>query len=167
MESIDFGRVGVERRRYAVEEIRFSLARLYRGFVLRASTYGEADAREERERREQVDRLLDLFSRCYLPRSMWLAGPTRETIEDFAEKSREMREWLGAEVEAKGYEEVRSVWPGALQRSSAPPASRWTSPSRRSSPGPNPRGGGRPSGRARKSEPFRRRPSPGHARRWL
>jgi hypothetical protein len=109
MESIDFGRVGVERRRYAVEEIRFSLARLYRGFVLWASMYGETDAREERERREQVDHLLDLFSRCYLPRSMWLAGETRETIEDFAEKSREMRERFSAEVEAKGYEEVRAV----------------------------------------------------------
>ena len=109
MESIDFGRVGVERRRYAVEEIRFSLARLYRGFVLWASMYGEADAREERERREQVDHLLDLFSRCYLPRSMWLAGETRERIEDFAEKSREMRERFSAEVEEKGYEEVRAV----------------------------------------------------------
>ena len=109
MGGIDFGRVGVERRRYAVEEIRFSLARLYRGFVVWASMYGETDAREERERREQVDRLLDLFSRCYLPRSMWLAGPTRETIEDFAEKSREMRERMGAEVEAKGYKEVRAV----------------------------------------------------------
>jgi hypothetical protein len=115
MESIDFGRVGVERRRYAVEEIRFSLARLYRSFVLWASMYGETDAREERERREQreqreqVDHLLDLFSRCYLPRSMCLAGETRETIEDFAEKSREMRERFSAEVEAKGYEEVRAV----------------------------------------------------------
>ncbi len=109
MEGIDFGRVGVERRRYAVEEIRFSLARLYRGFVLWASMYGETDAREERERREQVDRLLDQFSGSYLPRSMWLAVPTRETIEDFAEKSREMRERLGAEVEAKGYEEVRAA----------------------------------------------------------
>ena len=109
VESIDFGRVGVERRRYAVEEIRFSLARLYRGFVLWASMYGETDAREERERREQVDHLLDLFSRCYLPRSMWLAGPTRETIEGFAEKSRKMRERMGAEVEAKGYEEVRAA----------------------------------------------------------
>jgi len=108
LESIDFGRIGVERRRYAVEEIRFSLARLYRGFVLWTSLYGEAEANEERERREQVDRLLDLFSRSYLPRSMWLAGETRERIEDFAEKSREMRERFSAEVEEKGYEEVRS-----------------------------------------------------------
>ena len=109
MEGIDFGRTGVERRRYAVEEIRFSLARLYRGFVLWTSLYGEAEANEERERREQVDRLLDLFSRSYLPRSMWLAGETRERIEDFAEKSREMRERFSAEVEEKGYEEVRAV----------------------------------------------------------
>jgi hypothetical protein len=109
LEGIDFGRTGVERRRYAVEEIRFSLARLYRGFVLWTSLYGEAEPNEERERREQVDRLLDLFSRSYLPRSMWLAGETRERIEDFAEKSREMRERFSAEVEEKGYEEVRAV----------------------------------------------------------
>jgi hypothetical protein len=109
LEGIDFGRTGVERRRYAVEEIRFSLARLYRGFVLWTSLYGEAEANEERERREQVDRLLDLFSRSYLPRSIWLAGETRERIEDFAEKSREMRERFSAEVEEKGYEEVRAV----------------------------------------------------------
>jgi hypothetical protein len=109
LEGIDFGRTGVERRRYAVEEIRFSLARLYRGFVLWTSLYGEAEANEERVRREQVDRLLDLFSRSYLPRSMWLAGETRERIEDFAEKSREMRERFSAEVEEKGYEEVRAV----------------------------------------------------------
>lgn len=109
MESIDFGRIGVERRRYAVEEIRFSLARLYRGFVLWTSLYGETDPEEERERREQVDRLLDLFSRSYLPRSMWLADETRDRIEDFAEKSREMRERFSAEVEEKGYEEVRAV----------------------------------------------------------
>lgn len=109
MEGIDSGRIGVERRRYAVEEIRFSLARLYRGFVLWTSLYGEAEAHEERERREHVDHLLDLFSRSYLPRSMWLAGETRERIEDFAEKSREMRERFSAEVEEKGYEEVRAV----------------------------------------------------------
>ncbi len=120
VESIDFGRVGVERRRYAVEEIRFSLARLYRGFVLWASMYGEADAREERERREHVDHLLELFSRSYLPRSMWLAGETRETIEDFAEKSREMRERLGAEVEEKGYEEVRAVMARGVSKKLGP-----------------------------------------------
>jgi len=109
LESTHFGRIGVERRRYAVEEIRFSLARLYRGFVLWTSLYGETDPDEERERREQVDRLLELFSRSYLPRSMWLAGDTRDRIEDFAEKSREMRERFSAEVEEKGYEEVRAV----------------------------------------------------------
>lgn len=108
MEGIGFGRVGVERRRYAVEEIRFSLARLYRGFVLWTSLYGEADGHEERERREQVDHLLELFSRCYMPRSMWLAGETRDRIEDFAEKSRQMRERFSAEVEERGYEEVRA-----------------------------------------------------------
>ena len=108
LKSIEFAPIGVERHRYAVEEIRFSLARLYRGFVLWASMYGETDAREERERRERVDQLLDQFHKSYLPRSMWLAGETRERIEDFAQKSREMRERFSAEVEERGYEEVRS-----------------------------------------------------------
>ena len=108
MEGIDFGRIGVERRRYAVEEIRFSLARLYRGFVLWTSLHGETDTDEERERWEQVDHLLELFSRSYLPRSMWLAGPTRERIEAFAAKSWELRERFSTEVEERGYEEVRA-----------------------------------------------------------
>ena len=72
MKSVEFGPVGVERRRYAVEEIRFSMARLYRGFVLWASLYGDVRDAEERERRERVDELLDGFTRSYLPRSMWL-----------------------------------------------------------------------------------------------
>lgn len=120
MESLEFGRIGVERRRYAVEEIRFSLARLYRGFVLWASLYGETDAREEQERRQQVDHLLDLFSRSYLPRSMWLADETRDRIEDFTEKSREMRERFSAEVEEKGYEEVRAVMARSVSKKLGP-----------------------------------------------
>ena len=107
LRSIEFGPVGVERRRYAVEEIRFSLARLYRGFVLWTSMYGEVDAGEERERRERVDQLLEGFSRSYLPRSMWLAGETREKIEDFTERSRDLRSRFSAEVEEKGYERAR------------------------------------------------------------
>ncbi len=80
MRSMELGRVGVERRRYAVEEIRFSLARLYRGFVSWTSMYGEVDGGEERERRERVDELLEVFSKSYLPRSMWLAGrPARRS----------------------------------------------------------------------------------------
>lgn len=108
MKSIEFGPVGVERRRYAVEEIRFSLARLYRGFVLWTSLYGPVEDSEERERGELVDDLLDGFSRSYLPRSMWLAGETREKIEDFTEKSRELRAQLSAEVEERGYEKARA-----------------------------------------------------------
>jgi hypothetical protein len=107
LKSIEFAPIGVERRRYAVEEIRFSLARLYRGFVLWASMYGESDAREERERRERVDELIELFTRCYLPRSMWFTSETRERIEGFAEKSRELRAQLSTEVEERGYEKAR------------------------------------------------------------
>ena len=108
MKSIELGPVGVERRRYAVEEIRFSLARLYRGFVLWASLYGDVDDPEERERRERVDELIDGLSRSYLPRSMWLAGQTQEKIEDFTRRSRELRTLLSAEIEEKGYERARA-----------------------------------------------------------
>ncbi len=108
LRSIELGPVGVERRRYAVEEIRFSLARLYRGFVLWASLYGDVEDSEERERRERVDELLEGLSRSYLPRSMWLAGQTQEKIEDFTEKSRELRALLSAEIEEKGYEKARA-----------------------------------------------------------
>lgn len=145
MEGIDFGRIGVERRRYAVEEIRFSLARLYRGFVLWTSLYGEADGREERERREEVDHLLDLFSRCYMPRSMWLAGETRERIEDFAEKSREMRERFSAEVEERGYEEVRAGRHGPPREQEARPRPQTV--------------GTRPRNRARRSQTLARAPT--------
>ena len=104
---MELGRVGVERRRYAVEEIRFSLARLYRGFVSWSSMY-EVDGGEERERRERVDELLEVFSRSYLPRSMWLSVETREKIEDFVQKSRELRALFCAEMEGKGYEKARA-----------------------------------------------------------
>ncbi|QIN82511.1 hypothetical protein GBA63_07550 [Rubrobacter tropicus] len=107
MRSMELGGIGVERRRYAVEEIRFALARLYRGFVSWTSMYGELDEAEERERRERVDQLLEGLSRSYLPRSMWLADETREKIEDFTQKSRELRALLSAEVEEKGYERAR------------------------------------------------------------
>lgn len=108
MKSIEFGPVGVERRRYAVEEIRFSMARLYRGFVLWASLYGDVHDTEERERRERVDELLDGFTRSYLPRSMWLTNETQDRIEDFTERGRELRTQLSAEIEERGYEKARA-----------------------------------------------------------
>ena len=107
MKSVEFGPVGVERRRYAVEEIRFSMARLYRGFVLWASLYGDVRDAEERERRERVDELLDGFTRSYLPRSMWLTDETQDKIEDFTEGGRELRARLSAEIEERGYERTR------------------------------------------------------------
>ena len=108
LKSMELAPIGVERRRYAVEEIRFSLARVYRGFVLWTSMYGETDGREERERRERVDQLLDQFHKSYLPRSMWLADDTRGRIEAFAQRSRELRTQLSTEVEEKGYEKSRT-----------------------------------------------------------
>ena len=108
MKSIELGPVGVERRRYAVEEVRYALARLYRGFVLWASLYGDVEDTEERQRREHVDELIEGFAKSYLPRSMWLAGQTQEKIEDFTEKSRELRALASAEIGEKGYERARA-----------------------------------------------------------
>ena len=108
MKSIEFGPVGVERRRYAVEEIRFAMARLYRGFVLWASLYGDVYESEERERRGRVDELLDGFSKSYLPRSMWLTDETQDKIEDFTARSRELRAQLSAEIAERGYEKARA-----------------------------------------------------------
>lgn len=118
MESVEFASIGVERRRYAVEEIRFSMAKLYRAFVVWSSLYG--DAHEERERRELVDELTDLFTRCYLPRSMWLARETRERIEGFAEKSRELRTELSADIDGRGYEKARKRMSRRVSRKLGP-----------------------------------------------
>jgi hypothetical protein len=108
LRTIEVERAWGERRRYAVEEIRYSLAKLYRGFVLWSSLYGEVEDSEERERRELVEELLAGFSRSYLPRSMWLEEGTREKIEDFTEKSWELRSRFAAEVQERGYEEARA-----------------------------------------------------------
>lgn len=120
MKSIEFGPVGVERRRYAVEEIRFTMARLYRGFVLWASLYGDLNDADERERREQVDKLLDGFSRSYFPRSMWLTGETQDKIEDFTARSRELRSELSAEIDDRGYEKARARMAPRVSRKLGP-----------------------------------------------
>lgn len=108
MRTIEIEHVRAERRHRAVEEIRQHLARLYRSFVAWASLYGDADEGDERERREQVVRLLEELSNGYLPRSLWLAEGTRKKIENFVETSGELCSEFSAEVEERGYEKVRS-----------------------------------------------------------
>ncbi len=94
------------------------MAKLYRAFVLWSSHYGDGD--EERERRDLVDELIELFTRCYLPRSMWLTGETRERIEGFAAKSRELRAQLSADVEERGYEKARKRMSRRVSRKLGP-----------------------------------------------
>jgi len=101
-------RVRVEHRHRAVAEIRQHLSRLYRGFVAWASLYGEVNERNERERREHVVALLDELSNGYLPRSVWLTQGSRKKIENFVQRSEELCSEFSAQVEERGYEEVRA-----------------------------------------------------------
>ncbi len=97
----------VERRRSAVVEIRKHLAGLYRSFVWWASLYGEVEDHYEKERREQVVRLLDELSNQYLPRSVWLTEDSRTKVENFVRRSEELCSEFSAEIEDKGYPRVK------------------------------------------------------------
>jgi hypothetical protein len=108
LRTMEVERVRVEHRHRAVAEIRQHLSRLYRGFVAWASLYGEVDERYERERREHVVALLDELSNGYLPRSVWLTQGSRKKIENFVQRSEELCSEFCAQVEERGYEEVRS-----------------------------------------------------------
>ena len=107
MRTIEAEGARVERRRSAVVEIRKYLAGLYRSFVWWASLYGEVDDHYEKERREQVVRLLDELSIQYLPRSVWLTEGSRKKVEDFVRRSEELCSEFSAEIEDKGYPRVR------------------------------------------------------------
>ena len=107
MRPIEVERSRVERRRSAVVEIREHLTRLYRGFVGWSSLYGEADDREELERRERVVGLLDELSKQYLPRSVWLMEANRKKIETFVNRAEVLCSEFSAEIEDRGYPRVR------------------------------------------------------------
>jgi hypothetical protein len=97
----------IERRRSAVVEIRKHLAGLYRSFVWWASLYGEVEDHYEKERKEQVVRLLDELSNQYLPRSVWLTEGSRTKVENFVRTSEELCSEFSAEIEDKGYPRVK------------------------------------------------------------
>jgi hypothetical protein len=97
----------VERRRSAVVEIRKHLSRLYRGFVWWASLYGEVDDHYERERRDLVVGLHDELFNQYLPRSVWLTAGSRKKVESFLRMSEELCSEFSAEIEARGYPQVK------------------------------------------------------------
>ena len=97
----------IERRRSAVVEIRKHLSRLYRGFVWWASLYGQVDDHYERERRDLVVGLHDELFNQYLPRSMWLTEGSRKKVESFLRMSEELCSEFSAEIEARGYPQVK------------------------------------------------------------
>jgi hypothetical protein len=99
--------VRIERRRSAVVEIRKHLSRLYRGFVWWASLYGEVDDHYERERRDLVVGLHDELFNQYLPRSVWLTAGSRKKVESFLRMSEELCSEFSAEIEARGYPQVK------------------------------------------------------------
>ncbi len=107
MRTIEAEGARVERRRSAVVEIRKHLAGLYRSFVWWASLYGEVEDHYEKERREQVVRLLDELSNQYLPRSVWLTEDSRTKVENFVRRSEELCSEFSAEIEDKGYPRVK------------------------------------------------------------
>ncbi len=88
-------------------EIRKHLAGLYRGFVWWASLYGDVDHHYEKERRELVVGLLDELSNQYLPRSVWLTESSRKKVENFVRRSEELCSEFSAEIEERGYPQVR------------------------------------------------------------
>ena len=98
----------VERRQRVAAEIQDLLADLYRGFVAWASLYGDIDGRYEQDQRERVADLLDRLSNGYLARSMWLDPGARKRIEDFIERSEDLYSRFCAEIEERGYAQVRS-----------------------------------------------------------
>jgi hypothetical protein len=98
--------VRIERRRSAVVEIRKHLSRLYRGFVWWASLYGEVDDHYERERRDLVVGLHDELNQ-YMPRSVWLTEGRRKQVESFLRMSEELCSEFSAEIEARGYPQVK------------------------------------------------------------
>jgi hypothetical protein len=99
--------VRIERRRSAVVEVRKHLSRLYRGFVWWASLYGEVDDHYERERRDLVVGLHDELFNQYLPRSVRLTEGSRKKVESFLRMSEELCSEFSAEIEARGYPQVK------------------------------------------------------------
>jgi hypothetical protein len=99
-----------ERRRQAVAEVRDLLAKLYRGFVVWGSLYGDVDLRHEEERRrEEVVGLLGEFPGQYLARSVWLEQGTRKKIDKFIEKSENLYSDFVADIVERGYSQTRAT----------------------------------------------------------
>jgi hypothetical protein len=110
----------VERRQRVAAEIQDLLADLYRGFVAWASLYGDVDGRYEQDQRERVADLLDRLSNGYLARSMWLDPGPRKRIEDFIERSEDLYSRFCAEIEDRGYAQVRKNLANRVSRNLGP-----------------------------------------------
>jgi hypothetical protein len=69
--------------------------------------YGEVDDHYEKEQRELVVGLHDELSNQYLPRSVWLSEGSRKKVESFLRMSEELCSEFSAEIEARGYPQVK------------------------------------------------------------
>jgi hypothetical protein len=65
------------------------------------------DDHYERERRDLVVGLHDELFNQYLPRSVWLTEGSRKKVESFLRMSEELCSEFSAEIEARGYPQVK------------------------------------------------------------
>ena len=65
------------------------------------------DDHYEQENSERVVVLLNELSNQYLPRSMWLTEGSRRKVENFVRMSEELCSEFSAEIEARGYPQVK------------------------------------------------------------
>jgi hypothetical protein len=113
------GRGQTDSRQRAAVEVRGSLARLYRSFVLWGSLYEDLD-REHEQMRERVAALSHEFSSQYLARSLWLDQTTRKKIDRFTEKARSLYSDFSAEISERGYPRTRAVMANRVSKELGP-----------------------------------------------
>jgi hypothetical protein len=108
-----------EQRRRAAVEVRDSLARLYRSFVLWGSLYGDLNCQDE-QARERIDRLSGDFAGNYLSRSVWFEQGTRKKIERFIEKSKDLYSQFSADIRERDYARARAGIANRVSRELGP-----------------------------------------------
>ena len=119
MRMTEAGHGQSDRRQRAVDEVRGSLARLYRSFVLWGSLYEDLD-REHEQMRERVAELSGEFASQYLARSMWLGQTTRKKIDRFTEKAKTLHSEFSEKIRERGYPRARAVMANRVSKELGP-----------------------------------------------